>query len=255
MNIRNLTAWLSLGIATIALVLSQLPPIPSYFALSELNLTVNRNLQVRQYLGDLVLTPFLQIRNSGKVRGTVSKIELVLTKQDSPSFRRNLLAQAYYLKPETISLSQTPTAIPFGYITVPPNEAWEAYIEFYEQPSAARRLETADIRGRVTTEIQESFTDNELAEISNELFDEIEIHTNERLSSFEIGEYRLHLKLFGESNSEPAAQGCYSLTVFEKHLNLLDGITEQYRFGFGIIFPPRTQPGFLGDLFDVECAT
>ena len=260
MDSKNLTVWLSLGIAMIALVLSQLPPIPRYFALPKLDVTAHRNLQVRHYLGDLVLVPFLQINNSGKAQGAITKIELVLTKQDDPSFRKNLLAQAYYLKPETIALNQTPTAIPFGHISVPPSETWETYIDFYEPPSAARRLRAADIQGRVAAEIQESLADksplnNELAEISNELFDEIRAHTDKRLSSFEIGEYRLYLRLFGESESEPAARRCYSLTVFEGHLSRFDAITEHYRFGAGITFPLPGQAGFLGDLFDVECTT
>ena len=260
MDIKNLAAWLSLGIAIVALVLSQFPPIPSYFALPELKLTAHRSLQVRHYLGDLVLVPFLQISNSGKVRGTISKIELTLTKQDSPSFRKHLLAQTYYLKPETISLNQNPTPIPFGHISVPPSETWETYIDFYESPNAARRLRIAKIQGRAAAEIQKGLADkspldSELAEISNELFDEIKAHTDERLSSFEIGEYRLYLKLFGESSSEPTARRCYSLTVFEGHLSRFDAITEQYRFGAGIIFPLPLQAGFLGDLFDVECTT
>ena len=37
-GIKNVATWLSLGIAIIALVLSQLPPIPSYFALPELKI-------------------------------------------------------------------------------------------------------------------------------------------------------------------------------------------------------------------------
>ena len=260
MDIKNLTAWLSLGLATLALVLSQLPPIPSYFALPELDVTAHRNLKVRHYLGGLVLIPFLQINNSGKVRGTISKIELVLTKPDNSSFRRKLLAQAYYLKPQTIALNQAPTAIPFGRISVSPGETWETYIDFYEPLNAARRLEAADIQGRVAAEIQEGLADksalsNELVQISNELFNEIKVHTDERLSSFELGEYRLYLKLFGENNSEPAARRCYSITVFEGHLGQLDTITEQYRFGAGITFPFPRQAGFLGELFDVECLT
>ena len=258
MEIKNLTAWLSLGIAVTALVLSQFPPVPSYFALPELAITAHRNLQVKHHLGDLLLVPFLQINNSGKVRGTVTKIELVLTKQDNSSFRKSMLAQAYYLKPDTIALNQAPTAIPFGHISVSPGETWETYIDFYEPTNAARRLEAADIRGRVNAEIQQGLAEkldinNELVYISNDLFDEIKTYTDERLSLFEIGEYRLYLELFGESNSEPTARRCYSFTVFEGHLSQLDAITEQYRFGAGITFPSPPQTGFLGEIFDVEC--
>ena len=185
-------------------------------------------------------------------------MELELVKQDEPSFRRNLVAQAYYLKPETIALNHTPTAIPFGQISVPPGETWETYIDFYEPPNAARRIKGADIQGRVAGELQEKLADkplldNKLVEINDELFDEIKNLSNEKLSWFEIGEYKLVLELFGEDNPHPLAQKCYSLTVFEGNLSRLGAITEQYRFGAGIAFPPSGLIGFVGDLFSVDC--
>ena len=259
MGIKNLTVWLSLGLAMIAVVLSQFPPIPSYFALPKLNLTAHRNLQVRHYLGDLVLTPFLQISNSGNAQGTFAKIELVLTKQDSPSFRKKLLAQFHYLMPTTVAINQTPTRIPFGQVSVSPGETWQTYIDFFEPPNTAWQLRAKNIQARVGGEIQNKLanrplSDSGLVEISNKLFDEIKILTKERLSSVEIGEYRLYLKIFGDSNSEPAVQKCYSFTVFEGHLGQFDAITERYRFGAGITFPSQAGEGFSGDLFDVECA-
>lgn len=260
MATKNLTAWLSLAVATVALTLSQLPPIPSYFSSPQLSLTANRILQVRHSIGDLVLVPFLQINNSGNAQGTVSRLELLLTKQDSPSFRRTLSAQAYYLKPATVALNQTPTAIPFGHIAVPAGETWETYIDFYEPPSVANRLQRADIQGRVSAEIQEGLSemspyDNELAEISDELFEEIKSLADQRLKSFQIGEYTLQLKVFGDADDVPVAEKCYSLTVFQGHLSRFDAITDQYRFGAGISYPPPGQVGFMGDLFDTNCAS
>lgn len=258
MDIKNITTWLSLGIATIALVLSQLPSIPSYFALPELKRSVHNSLQVRHYLGDLVLVPFLQINNSGKAKGMISTIELDLAKRDRPSVRRTLVAQGYYLKPDTVALNHTPTVIPFGQIFVAAGETWETYINFYEKQDSARRIKGADIQNRVAESIQKKlgdkpYSDGVPVEIDDELFDEIEAVSDERLSWFEIGEYKLVLKLFGEDLVHPFAQECYSLTVFEGNLNRLDAITEQYRFGVGITFPLPGGYGFEGELFSVEC--
>ena len=266
MDIKNFTAWLSLGVATIAIILSQLPPIPSYFSLPELNLTAHRSLQVRHNFGDLVLVSFLQISNSGNAHGTVSKIKLILTKPDDTSYRKNLLAQAYNPKPETIAPYQGPAVIPFGHISISPGETWETYIYFYETPNTAWQIKTANIHARIAADIQKSWSENlsththEPLKISDKLFDEIKNLTDERLSSFEIGQYRLHLKVFGENNSKPIAHKCYSLAVFDGHLSQLDAITKQYRFGTAIGFsrpfiPFSPQLGFVSELSDVECAT
>ncbi len=258
METKKLTASLTLGVATCALVLSQFAPLSSYLASPHLTLTANRNLQVRHYLGDLVCFPFVQIHNSGKAQGTISKIELVVTKEDNPSYRKTLVAQAYYLKPDTVALNQTPTAIPFGQITVDAGGTWETYIDFYETPIAARRLQAADIQARVAADIQEGLAQrlpfsNELAEISDELFEEIKSSTDERLQSFESGEYILKLRLFADNNSDSVTEKCYSLTVFQGHLSILDAITDGYRYGAGISFPPAGSVGFIVDLFDTEC--
>ena len=266
MDIKSLTAWLSLGVATIALILSQLPPIPSYFSLPKLNLTAHSSLQIRHNFGDLVLVPFLQISNSGNAQGMVSKIELILTRKDKPSYRKHLLAQTYSPKPGTIAPYQAPVVIPFGHISVLPKETWATYISFYETPNTAWQIKTANIHARVAADIRKSWSENlsthvhESPKISNQLFDEIKNLTDERLSSFEIGQYRLHLKLFGGNNSKPIAHKCYSLAVFDGHLSQLDAITEQYRFGTVIGFthsfiPFSPQLGFVSELSDVECAT
>ena len=253
MDIKSTTAWASLGIALTALVLSQFPPIPSYFASPSLELTAYNSLHVRHYLGDLVLVPYLQVNNSGTAPGKISKIELEIAKQDKPSVRKSLLAQSYYLKPDTVSLNQTPTSLPLGQVAVPPGETWETFVDFFETPNEARRVRTANIQHQVAEQIQtalavEQRPANSPVEISSELLDEIKTLSNAGLSWFEIGEYRLVLKLFGEHPHHPVAQQCYALTVFEGNLSQLSVITEEYRFGAGITFPLRNTSGFVGNL-------
>lgn len=259
MDTKNLTSWLSLGIAIVAIVLSQLPPIASFFAVSQLTLTANRSLQAHHYLGDLILTPFLQINNSGNAQATISRIELIITKQDDSSFQKDLLAQTYYPTPEAIAPNESPTMIPFGRIPISPSEFWENYVTFFEPISAARRSQIEQIGQRVDEEIDlalanELPSNNEPVTISDDLFDEIKSLSDERLS-FEIGEYTLHLKLYIEDDPETAAETCYSLTIFDGDVTRFDAITEEYRIGMWILFPGQNRWTFTGELDDVVCMT
>jgi len=257
MFLKSLTAWLSLVVAVIALVLSQFPPIPSYFASPHISFTA-KGLHIKHSLGLLSLTPYLHINNSGKARSTISKIELILAKQNHLSFRRTLFAQFYYLEPSTLALNQAPTPIPFSNIAIPSGETWGAYVDFHKSLSNAEKIQFADISEKVNEEIQAGFSNKppsvkELVKISDDLFGKIKSISDEQLESFQVGQYTLRFNLFDDSNSEIVAKKCYSFAVFEHHLNIIRTITDQYQTGAGILFMTPAQKGFYVDLVDTNC--
>ena len=144
---------------------------------------------------------------------------------------------------QTVAFNQIPIPEkPFVTISVPPGKTWETYARFYKTPDVAGQAETKKIADRFNEEIQSS------SKISGKLVKEIKILTEKKLQSFKIGEYRVSLRLFDETNSEPAAQKCYSFTVFDYHLKQFATITDHIRPG---IFPGQGK--FSIDLSDAEC--
>jgi hypothetical protein len=257
MEKRSITAWLSLGVSVVAVVLSQLPPLRTFVSSAKLDVDLNRNLQVRHIVGDIDLLPYVQISNSGSAPGVIGTIEIIITRKDTPSFKKVLTAQSYFLKPTSVGLNQTPTAIPFGRIAVPPHETWDTYAEFFETPSSARRIEMARMQSNVSLQIQDALKaisppNTKLAEISDELFTELSSNANARLKDFTIGEYILRARVLS-TESQLLTEKCYTFAVYEGHISQLNAITEQYRYGAGITFPPPGQVGFLADLYDLSC--
>ena len=236
----------------------------SYHASPEFELIVYSPIKVHHYFGEIILSPFLQIKNSGDAEGTVSKIELVISKQDGSSYKKNLRVRSYYPTPGAISPGQFSVQIPFGNISIQPGKIWEAYVDFFKAPDVSMRGNIADFRARVSSEIQESQiqrsnmqhrANKKIPTISDGLFNNIKTYTEDRLSTFKIGQYSLHLKLYSKQERDPelAFQKCYLLTVFEGDMLQMGRITAKYRYGEGIIFPNFSNPGFMGDINNVEC--
>lgn len=258
MEKKSITAWLSLAVSVVAVILSQLPPLRTFISSAELDIDLNRNLQIRHIVGDIDLLPYVQISNSGSAPGVIGTIELVVTRKDTPSFKKVLTAQSYFLKPTSVGLNQTPTAIPFGRIAVPPHETWDTYAEFFETPSSARRIEIARMQSKVSEQIQDAIKmisppNSKLAEISPELFSELSSNANARLKDFSIGEYILRARVLSTEVSQVLAEKCYTFAVYEGHISQLNAITEQYVYGAGIAYPPPGQVGFSADLYDFSC--
>ena len=261
MNTKQITAWLSIIVATIALVLSQFPPIISYLDEPEFELIAYKNVHIRHHFGEISLAPFIQIENSGNARGKISKLELILTNTAGDSFKKKLIAQQYYPKPGAVAPYQLSPTIPFGHISIQSKETWEAYVDFFVTPDIPKRDKVVDFEERMISEIQSKEQgvspnfkfDYSEPKISDELFDEIKAFTDQKISSFVIGVYTLHLKLYDEGNTDVVAQKCYSLSVHGGQLKLLNKITDMYRNGEGIIYPPIGRVGFIANLFDATC--
>ena len=234
MNTKNLSAWLSLGVATLALVLSQFSPIPSYFALPKLDFTVHKMLRISHALGEPILFPFLYINNSGNAQGSVSKIELVLTRLDS-SFSKTFVAESYSQPEASVSFFNNPElSIPFGHIGISPGETWEGYIHFHEPFNLEQQNKNSEISRQMQEEFQEHFAGGQISgrfTFSEDLFRAIKKLTNDRLKSFGIGQYKIHLKIFDKSHTDPIVQHCHSFIIFDEPLKWFDKITETYRFG------------------------
>lgn len=256
----NRTALASLGIALLAIVLSQLRPLYTYFDTAEFSMTIHQSLQVRHYLGEIFIVPYVRIKNSGGAGGYISRIELRLTRKDNPSYTQELTAQSYYLKPETVGMNQAPTQIPFGDISVGPGESWDFYVEFFQTPTSEKRIQFAELKSRVQSEIQRELDAlppdaQKLVEISDSLFEELGSISTSGLKSFEIGEYSVEFGVIADGGRNPVNRMCYTLTIFEGHIERLQAIIEGYRIGAGLIIPPIGKVGFTTNLFESECPT
>ncbi|MDD9824786.1 MAG: hypothetical protein OXU43_06415 [Gammaproteobacteria bacterium] len=268
MKTKHISTWLSFTVAVLALTLSQLPPIPSYFASPDLSLTV-KGLRVNQFLGNLLLHPFLQINNSGKSLVTVSKIELILTKQAPPVFEKTFSAE-FYQEASTLPYGLPAgfhAQTPFGNIVILPDEVWNTYVHFQEKLDDATRIQHGKIMAKISSEALENYSNGPFLgpyyyDLSDELFREFKSRSDALLNLFLIGQYNIRLKVFDDSNLASVTEKCYSFTVFDGHLDNIKVTTAMQRIhpqGRVSLYPlgplgPLGQKGFYVELVDMDCA-
>ncbi|AJR08640.1 hypothetical protein C9J03_22245 [Photobacterium gaetbulicola] len=234
----------SMIIAFLALILSQFKPIYQYFESAEIELKLASHIQIGQSLGNLILMPFFQIKNSGSSHGYVRDIGFYIENTDLPNIQKKIPVQQYYLKPTTISAGQIPTRLPMGDISVATGEGWEAYIEIFDQPSPLILQEFSVIQAAVATEL----LPKNKTKISDELYGKISSIVSRNMSWFKEGKYRVLFVLREDPNDKPIIKQAYSFTVTTQDIELLNEVTNRFRYGEFIVNPPKTQNGFFSRL-------
>ncbi len=252
---RGIVPWVSLAVAILALILSQLHPLYTYLDKPKLKADLHSNMLVTHYLGDLFFTPYVKITNVGRASGTVTRIELLVEKRDNPAFRKRMPAQTYFLKPEALGAGQIPTRVPFGQISIASSASWESYVEFFVTPTAAKRIKADEFQKRIHSEfgVFNPFGSSRPT-ISKELYQEITRLSEDELRTFDIGEYYLLALFWTDDKKDPAIRRGYTFTVFDGHLARLRAVTEGYRFGEMLVRPPLGPPGFNTDLSAIDDA-
>ena len=255
----NIAAWLSMSIAAVALVLSQLPPLPSYFNSPQLSVEVGTQLNIEHYLGHMILQPsYVQIENSGGAPGTVSSIKAQLAIDDRTW---SLWGQYYQDLPFTMSFGQHVTPAPFASFDVPPNVTRKKYVRFFSRLKDKEIAMIHNTREQALKEISTRW--NEVMEnsptgivrplqisemkISDKLFKSIETRANQRLALLESGNYELRVSV-QDASEVVLANSCYTFSLKNDHMQKLKEITERYKDGqgFGVPFMPQFGGGPLG---------
>ena len=238
----------SMMIALIALMLSQLKPIYQYFESPNFELELAPYIQVGQNLGNTILMPFLQLKNSGSELGYVRNVEFFLENIDNSSLVKKIPAQQYYLTPSSVSIDQVPSRLPFGDLSIAEGESWEAYVEIFEQLSPDTLQEFTAIRAAVAREV----TAEDGSVISDELYERIRSFVSSNMSWFKEGRYRILVLLWEDDQKDPIIKQGYKFAVKEEDIDLLNSVTERFRYGEFIVKAPKSQNGFYAKLTRID---
>lgn len=249
----NPTAWLSLFVAVAAVVLSQLPPIRSYFASASFQLSVGSTIYVEHTLGYIMLQPNVQLANGGDAQGKISSLKASLS--GGHGVELSLLGQYYIEPPNVVGIAERIVPMQFMGTFVPPGGKWEKHVRFFERLRDSDRLAFERTRRIVQNEINAAPISpiTNLREISDASFDAIAEKVNRKLAPFAHGEFHLELEAH-DDNGDLVAQSCYRFFLGDEQKHALDQITEGYRIGQSLLFPPLTEVGVYADLHGADCS-
>lgn len=224
---KNTQGRLSLLIATIAVLLSQFPPVYQWFYAPELEIKVGQSFSIipNPYYG-LSVSKYYSVTNIGEEYGRIKSIYLfiadmeenILYETRAQSYRANMVPQFGEVQWEE-----------FTEVSLRPGENWSHLVAFF---SRLKNSQFDDIR-EIQNEIEEERENWEYEmekkgydiddfdpkmpefQISNELAGELKAAIIEKIKWLDEGKYKLYEVSF--TGNEPKVVG-YSFTIHEYHI-------------------------------------
>ena len=242
---RNPSTW-SLVVAVTAIALSQLPPIPTWFALPELRIATRGAISVMHYLGNLELRLFLDLRNTGLKKIEIFQVHCILADEEKKKWL--LRADHYESSSHPSSQLPYPSTSPIPVISLQPGSHWAEIVTCARFLNPTEEEQNLELVNKVSADIHEKYRDRvvksqhtSLIEIDESLIEEATRLFDERFS-FEKGEYTLLLAAEGLDGEILSVTG-YKFTAYSHHVKFLVAQNEDYKTGSGILHPHHRIPG------------
>jgi hypothetical protein len=244
-------SFISLIVSLLAVVLSQFHPLYTFLDKPKLGGSVNPDFSITHQYGSLSLTLYLHLTNNGRATGTVTRVETLIEKADDSGYRKRMPVQTYFTPLPTYTVGEAQNPLPFGARDIVPDARWENYVNAYEMPTKDEQTHMNSLIMQVQKQLNDqiraphsdkpNYFPNEPYRIDDKLYDELTSTVRKNLGGFGMGEYTLLLMLWDDKAEKPFSVSCYSFSVFEADIQILEGIVEQYRTGNGVIYPLNAQ--------------
>lgn len=273
----SLAAWLSLSIATAAVVLSQLPPIRSYFASAQMEVSAGRQVYIEHVYGHIVLQPLIQFINKGSAVGRVRSLRATLGTIDGGA-TLSLWGDFYFDLPTSVGSGHSVVPRALLDIDVGPTSTWKRHVRLSRRNSDNELEELMGAKRRIWNELSRDFdamlartaaldlarpvasgtetversTVAAIPAIGDALFREIVEDVDRRLAPFGRGNFVLRLEARGEGDVA-VGTSCYKFALSSEHRRALDMITVGYKTGHGVIYPAVAR-GVDVNLHEEDCS-
>lgn len=229
----------SFAIAGLALLLSQLPPVLSWFRRGQLDVEVYSFIHLTHKVGNPNVQLHLIISNVGARAVRVKNVSLEFSRAEGGQF--SLPAMNYLQNPSD------KTTILLTSFTLKPKEDWGHIVNFLnvfsrQDEREYRRLETA-LKNEIIRLGEGISKPTRLLEAAPQFYQQL-VRSFEQRFRFEPGEYTLTLRIA----AEPASAGVertYRMTIFESDTAELRRYAEDYKYGAGIYWQMESHTGII----------
>jgi len=234
----NWSFW-TVCVATLALVLSQLPPIHMIFKRAKLDMELYSRIHITHKVGNPNLDLHLILNNIG---GKVVRI-----KEISATIKRNgeqiaqLPAQSYLQNPD----SKTPILL--TSFSLKPKEEWAHSVKFlnYFSRNEEKEYRSAEqnLKENILNKRELSQNKDILIEADTEYLKTfIRMYKSKFLWS--ANEYEIQVSIKGK-NQKANIQKKYRFTLFESDEEELSKFIQAYKYGDGIFWESGKHPGVI----------
>lgn len=225
-------------IAFLALILSQIPPLRVVFKGIKIKATTTDQISLSHFLGNINLTFFLSIYNTGGRSVSISKIDCVI-KSVNNSLCLHLPAQRYYSRQPPSQPNQQILEYFIGIIPLKPEETWSETVHCFSLWTQKEEEQVNNLISKIRSDIWEKkkkFPDPNVWVEANEN-DVIEARDFfENKFNLKKGNYYLLVAIISESDKVLTTCG-YNFSLYDNNIHNLRACTGKYKYGEGIYFP------------------
>lgn len=219
------TFW-SFVVASIALILSQLPNVNMWFKRNQIDLEIHNRITINHWLGIPGISLFLGVNNKGRAKIRIKTIELIISREQKTI--ATLTCNSFFDTP----VSQSPNL--FFPFELPSENSWDHSCWFTVESD---RNTEQKIRGWLSaldmdiSEKTKSRTDqSQLLEANESLVNPL-IQHKEKTFIWEPGEYFVQINLYSEPKINISKK--FRFTLFESDTKELIAYSDDYKYGMG----------------------
>jgi len=234
----NWTFW-AVVISSIALILSQLPPVLFWFKRERIKLETYSRIYIDHKIGNPSIQMYLDIINVGGRLARIDKIVIDISR-DSVRVKR-LLAQTY------LQNQSDKDAVLFNGINLRINEQWSHIINFSDfitrDNEKKLRLAIAEIREEINKKLAIPDNKGKVVEAEkNFVAPFIDIHNETFI--WKPGDYRIDI-IIETRNRKANLEESFRFTLFESDSKELENLKEKYKTGDGVFWDSSNTKGLI----------
>lgn len=241
MNWWNDPAVWSVLFSFVAIILSQLPPVRELFKGRKINIKISDTFQLYHHLGNPNVNIFIDIHNVGGRKVVIDRVECIFIDSDNKSQK---LPAHTYISREFTDSNGNPLEIPISQIVLKPEDRWAEMARCYKFWSESDEEQAnqffLDLRNDIESQPRD---ENTLVEAKTDVVNQI---ANFFTSHFSLHKGNYHLLIVAlDGDNTPVEIKGYEFTLFENHIRALKSHVDDYKYGFGILYPQRDPMKFL----------
>lgn len=228
-------------VAVLALVLSQVPPLRSLFDRPEIKVNVGGSSFLSHHLGRIIMEIPISIRNLGSADETISRVEMVLRRQDDPNqpveflFDGDSIVRARNIKLCDLGApSDETTFIP---VRIRANDEWGAMLVCRQRCSKDQVEKVQEIMSDARRHMAETpvrlFQMNRPS-LPDYIVQAMKDHHKSRLG-LSKGTFELQVIAYNAAGVR-VSEATRLIGIDESHLRMFDSQAELYKYGFGVFF-------------------